>query len=250
MNKLIPFERRKLLKSKYYYILTGVAVLLALIAIITTVLLHDVISETLGTESTVSAYNQAKGSMDSVFFYIVAIFVSLFAVEDMSHGTMKNIIAKGFSRQQVYFSKYLVSLGAVLMMSLLTVGVSFLVSLILWGNAEPIQDNIPLIILGQLLGLAAYHALFFAISYSFGRTGPAISICLLGPMVISLVLDLVDLLTKKLNFKLSEYWIAPLQSNFTGDTDTSMILPGILLLACYTAAGFLLGLLLCRKKEY
>ena len=250
MNKLIPFERRKLFKSKYFYILTGVSVLLVLIAVISAKLLSNFITDILDQELQVSAYSEAKGALGGTYFYIIAIFVAMFAVEDMSHGTMKNIIAKGFTRQQVYITKYLISLGAVLLMSLITVAVSFFSTLIFWGNSLPIQDNVPLIVLGQLLGVAAYHAMFFAISYSFGKTGPAISVCLLGPIVVSLLLTLADQLLKKLRFEISDYWLSNLHANFTGDTDPSMILPGILLLACYTAVGFLLGMLLCRKKEY
>ncbi len=250
MNKLISFEARKLRKSKYYYILTAVSVLLVLIPILTAQLLNNYITSSTGEKLTVSAYSMAKSSLNESYFYIVAIFTAMFVVDDVTQGTMKNIIGKGYSREQVYFSKYLVSLGAVLLMSLLTVAVSFFSSWIIWGNSEPIGDNVPLIVLGQLLGVAAYHALFFTVSYFFGKTGPAISVCLLGPMLVSLVLSLINLLLKKSDFKLSDYWLANLHENFTGDTDTSMILPGILLLACYTAAGILLGLVFCKKKEY
>ena len=176
--------------------------------------------------------------------------VALFATEDSASGTLKNIYAKGYTRSQVYFSKYVVSLIAVLIMSAVTVVFAYGYSNSIWGNDLEIADNVSAIFIGQLLGIAAYHAIFFAISTIFGKVGSAIALNIIGPMAVSLVFGLGDAFIKSENTKLTSYWVDSLYSNFTASVSNQNILTtGIVLFAIYIGAAIFIGLFMNRKKE-
>ena len=250
MKKLIRFEFRKLFRSKYFYVLAGISVLFVLISGLTTKAINDMITASGESGSAYSAYLFTKGALSGTYTILIGIFVALFATEDNSNGTIKNIYAKGYSRNQVYFSKYIVSLFAVVMISLATVVIAYLYSNSTWGNTLAITDNVALIVFGQLFGICAYHAIFFAISSIFGKIGSAIALNIVAPMGVSLVLGMGDAFIKSENIKLTSYWLDSLFANFTSTVSDTKILPaGIALFIIYTAAAIALGLFINQKKE-
>ena len=250
MKKLLRFEFRRLRKAKYFYILTIVSLLFVVISGLTSKALNDALQQKGEAVAPYSAYLFAKGALGGTYTLLLGIFVALFATEDQSGGTMKNILAKGCGRRQIFLSKYLISLAAVLVMSLVTVVVAYGYGRSVWGSELPVTDSVPLIVLGQTLGIAAYHALFFAISYTVGKSGSAIAMNIVVPLVVSLVLGMGDAFIRSERFRLSEYWLDPLHKNFTAAaTDSAKIGIGIVLFLVYLAAAVLIGITVNRKKE-
>ncbi len=250
MGKLIKFEFRKLFKSKYFYIIGAIAIAFVLISGITTKAINDAIVAEGGEATPYSAYLFTKSALSGTFTMLIGIFAALFATEDQTCGTLKNIVAKGYSRTKLYFSKYIVSLVGVLIISALTIAVSYGYGNSIWSNSLEITDNVALIVIGQLLGLLAYHSVFFAISYTSGKVGAAIALNIIGPLGVSLILGMGDAFIKNDNFKLSSFWLDSLFSNFTSSiTDTKLIGVGIALLIVYFAIAILVGSLINRRKE-
>ena len=250
MKKLISFEFRKLFKSKYFYIITAISVIFILLSGLTNKAISDALIANGETVQPYSSYLFTKGALGGTYTMFIAIFVALFATEDSASGTLKNIYAKGYTRSQVYFSKYIVSLIAVLIMSAVTVVFAYGYSNSIWGNNLEIADNVSAIFIGQLLGIAAYHAIFFAISTIFGKVGSAIALNIIGPMAVSLVLGLGDAFIKGENTKLTSYWVDSLYSNFTVSvSDQNVLTTGIVLFAIYIGAAIFIGLFMNRKKE-
>ena len=250
MKKLINFEFRKLFKSKYFYIISAISVVFVLISGLTNKAIFDNLIENGGTVQPYSSYLFTKGALGGTYTMFIAIFVALFATEDSASGTLKNIYAKGYTRSQVYFSKYVVSLIAVLIMSAITVVFAFGYSTPIWGNSLEITDNVLLVVVGQFLGIATYHAIFFAISTIFGKVGSAIALNIIGPMAVSLVLGLGDAFIKSENTKLTSYWVDSLFSNFTSSvSDQKMMVTGIILFIVYTGVAIFVGMNMNRKKE-
>ena len=135
-------------------------------------------------------------------------------------------------------------------MSAITVVFAFGYSTPIWGNSLEITDNVLLVVVGQLLGIATYHAIFFAISTIFGKVGSAIALNIIGPMAVSLVLGLGDAFIKSENTKLTSYWIDSLFSNFTSSvSDQKMMVTGIILFIVYTGVAIFVGMNMNRKKE-
>ena len=250
MKKLISFEFRKLFKSKYFYIITAISIVFILLSGLTNKAISDALIANGETVQPYSSYLFTKGALGGTYTMFIAIFVALFATEDSTSGTLKNIYAKGYTRSQVYFSKYVVSLIAVLIMSSVTVVFAYGYSNSIWGNNLEIVDNVLLIIVGQLLGVITYHAIFFAISTIFGKVGSAIALNIIGPMAVSLVLGLGDAFIRSENIKLTSYWVDSLYSYFTASvSDQNLLTTGIVLFAIYIGAAIIIGLFMNRKKE-
>ncbi len=250
MLNLIKFEFRKLYKSKYPYIIAIISLAFALISGLTNKALYDALIESGQPVAGSSAYLSTKGALAGTFTMLIGIFVALFATEDASSGTIKNIYARGYTRVQVYYSKYIVSLAASLLISIITVLFTFVYSNAIWGNDVEIVDNVAVIIIGQLLGIIAYHTIFFAISYVFEKVGTAIALNIVAPMIVSLVLGMGDALINSDNFKLNSYWIESLYGNFTSaQSDADMLGIGIALFVVYTIAALMIGMFISNKKE-
>ena len=250
MKKLICFEFRKLFRSKYFYILTAISVIFILLSGLTNKAISDALIANGETVQPYSSYLFTKGALGGTYTMLIAIFVALFATEDCTSGTLKNIYSKGYTRSQVYFSKYFVSIIAVLIMSAITIIFAYCYSNSIWGNDLEIADNVSVIFIGQLLGVMAYHAIFFAISTISGKVGAAIALNIIGPMAVSLVLGLGDAFIKSSNAKLTSFWIDSLFSNFTSAvSNRKMLVAGIVFFATYIVAAILTGSFISRKKE-
>jgi len=247
MEKLMEFEFRKLFKAKSFYICLAVCLGLVLLGGLTTkVILEN--SEGVATPTGLSMLKGAIGS--SSITMIAGIFTALFVCEDETSGTIKNIYAKGYSRKDVYFSKYIVSLISTLIFTLASMIIAYLFGLATWGGEAPIDSNYILTILGQLILIVAYHSAFFAISSKIGKTGSSIAFNIVGPMLVSMVLTMGDAFLKSEEFSLSSYWIDSLlsslqQTEVVNSAITTSILLGIIYSVVFVGAGYMLN----KKKE-
>ena len=262
MDKLLRFEFRKLLRSKIIYIILGISVAFvvmnALVLVLLDSLMRDIDPELV---SSYSAYGFTKGALTNSFVTIAGVFVAIYATEDFTHGTCKNVIAKGFKRIEVYFSKYIVSLIAILAIAILCAATSLGMGLALFINDfGEITDNIPVIIIGQLLCVLVFHSMFFTIAYTIGKSGAAIAINIMAPLGITLILTIGNLLINKEDFDLSKYWIDGIFSNFTGSsslinlpsgqTDESLFASNFILIFVYLGISEALGIIFARRKQF
>ena len=252
MGRLIRFEFRKLFRSKYFYILAGIGLAFVVLNLVTLIVMSDIMEE-LGQGDLVpySAYLSAKSALGASFTTIAAIFIAIFACDDYMMGTLKNIVGKGYNRFALFYSKYIVSLIATILMLVINVLFAFVIGQIVWQDGVPIDDNVALIVLGQLLLVVAYHAIFFAIAYSFGRLGPSIAVNILGPSAIGLILALVDLFIENEEIVTSNYWLDGILLNFVSTaTDPDLIPISIALLVVYTLIANGVGVLIASRKQY
>lgn len=251
MNKLLRFELRKILRSKSFYVCMAISLGFLLLTLVTAKVANDAL-EAIGqpTLKLSGAFFAKSGISNASIGMISAIFVAIYVCEDFSSGTLKTILAKGNDRTKIFFSKYIITVCAVIFWSILAVLVSFLLGTALYGNKEAFKDNLVAIIFGQLFGVLAYHSLYFMISYSFGKIAPAIALNILGPLGVNLLLNFGDTIIKSDSFKLSDYWIDGIVGNFTAsETNNKLIVSGIILLIVYCAAGIVAGWLIARRKE-
>lgn len=252
MHKLIRFEFRKLFRSRYFYVIAAVSILFILFAGITYSIIKAIAGGDPGLPLT-NAYSFVKGALGNNFTILIGIFVAIAATEDNAMGTMKNIIGKGYSRLKVFLSKYLVSLVGVLIISALVVGIAFLYGTFAFEKA-PIEDNLAIVIPGQLLSIIAFHSMFYAISSGFGKIGPAIAVSIVGPMVVSLALTIADTAIATANLpvqaKPGNYWLDGLFNNFLRAPNPIGNGACFGLLFAYLALALLIGFLINRKKEY
>ncbi len=249
MGKLILFELRKLVKSKYFYVIAIISVAFIIISGLTTKTVNDFIAqEDPELVANINSYSFIKSALAGTFTILIGIFVALYAAEDYSSGTLKNIYGRGYNRINVYFSKYIVSLIGVLVITILTILSAFIFGTAAWGGMKT-DDNLAIIILGQFLCVAAYHSIFFAIAFSFGKPGAGIALNIIGPMAISLVLTMLDAFINNENINISAYWIDAIFSNFTGATDTAKVGYGMVLAIVYLGISSFAGVFVTRKRD-
>ena len=253
MGKLIRFEFRKLFRSRYFYVVMGIAMLFIVMTGITYTIIKALVAGGAATGVTTTSYSFIKGALGNNFTILIAVFVAIAATEDNASGTMKNVIGRGYSRLKVFLSKYLVSLIAVIIISALVVLVAILYGTLAFDKGE-ITDNLAVIICGQLFSLVAYHAVFYAIASGFGKIGPAIAVCIIGPMGVTLALTIANTAlagkTGLDKYLPGNYWLDGLFANFTNKANPIGDAACFGLLFGYFIVALFIGFMINRKREY
>ena len=190
----------------------------------------------------------ALGFLPTLF----ALFVSLFVAGEFQHGTMKNYVSKGFSRNKIYFSKIIVSGAAVLIMLLIHILFSLLVGTIIWGfdpYGVTTASNLIAMILNQCLLWFAFSSLFTLVSFWLRSTGIAIavnagSVFLFSSILMALNYIIGDIIT------LSDFWIL---DNITAlaslSPEKEVLQRGIIIGLCYLVASSVTGCILFKKQD-
>lgn len=247
MNNLIKFEFRKLFKSKSFYICLLICIGLVLLSGLTT----KIMVESREAIDLPSKYSMLQGAVSfGNITLISAIYTALFACEDESSNTLKNIYAKGYTRGNVFISKFIVSLLSILIFTFTCMIVAYFFGKTTWSNSFIYIDNLAIDILAQVLLVIAYHSLFFIISFTNGKIGLSIALNIVGPILISMVLTMIDAFLKLDNFKISSYWIDSLLSYLGQTTLTNQnILVAIVMGIIYFFVFITIGFILNKKKE-
>lgn len=179
---------------------------------------------------------------------LMAVFLSLFVGSEFTHGTMKNLASKNFSRTQIYLSKLIVGIGASFFLTLLSVAASTTVATALWGFGDVSSSMKSTLIKGSLIELlliAAFASLFIMFSMLVRQNGASLAtnICVLE--FVSLFIMIGEMLFKKLFRKtvtLSDYLLSMnmnevATNTLTGKLMTRSILVGIFFLVVSTCIG-------------
>ncbi len=244
MGKLLKFELRKIFRGKSIYICTAVSVFLVLIVALTSKLLT---SETGVTLTASSLLKSCLGDMNVVL--LSAIFTTVYICEDFSLGTIKNIYGKGYTRNQVYFSKYIVCLISTLIMSILCLLVSYLYGVI-FCTRDAISKDVILSVVLQLLLMISFVSMYYFVSMSIGKLGICLAINIIAPTFLSLFLTLIDGLTKWEKFHFTDYWLTNMLTAIKVSEVQSKYLwiafgGGLIYIAIFLVAGFFIN----RRRE-
>jgi ABC-2 type transport system permease protein len=243
MNRLLKFEFRKLFRQKSFYICGAIMLGLIFISALTMNLMYEVSQNLIEVTDEVNImanfdsglsglYMLSTALSNSNFTIIFAVFISLFVCGDYTNGTLKNVIARGYGRISIYISKYLVSLIAATIYTIFCWVIGFLSGTVLWGvGSLPANEttlNFVTILLVQLLSAYAYTSMFFLIAALLKKTGGSIAVGIIAPVVIVMIISLLDVLTNKITFSFSDYW---LDNCFINISATSV--PSDIMLRCF-----------------
>lgn len=121
----------------------------------------------------------------SLFFYfIIPVYVSFFATEGFEYGSIKNIIASGYSRTKYISGKYLSIVKAIIVWIFLFFGLFYLVYVmgalftgVGSANSNNLYQDMVTTFVGfglNILYLAAYAAIILLLSIIFRRTASAV----------------------------------------------------------------------------
>ena len=180
---------------------------------------------------------------------IGGIMTALLVSEDYTNDLTKNIYSKGYSREQLYLSKYVVCLVAFLIMMFVGMLVAFFFGFALDGLGT-MGDNYILSVLGIILVGIAYFTIFFGVAILIKKTGGSIAICIIGPTVVSLLLTMVDSFINIENFNFSDYWLDNRVAMLSAaDVEPKVFLITLGIAALFIVAMFIPSFLVNRKRD-
>ena len=236
MSNLIKFQLRNMFHSKLFYICLGLVLLMSpIMAFITTFM--PIIQDP------IKVFPQMGDFLFGELGIITTIFVVLFACHDYTEGTVKNIIARGYTKMQLLLSYYIVLLIALLVMYL----VVFIVTFILFinnGFGFDIKLLYPMI--NSLVEIVAFTVFFSTLSILLEKNGTAIIVCLLVPTIVSGLLGFLDGILKT---NIADYWINNISIVFLENPTLANLSYSILFYLIYIVIIFLVGLQILNKKE-
>ncbi len=249
MKNLLKFEFHKLFKAKSFYICTAIIFLMSLLTVAISVLFSNIQVEGMTITKAGPLETMINAISSSNFTMISGIFVAIFACYDYEQQTIKNVYSHGFSRNKVYFAKFIVCMAATLIMFALTLIFNYLLGLGLLNG--PYKDGNYLgLILGQIIYCITYSSFIFALALIIKKTGFSIALAILGPSLITLVITLVDSLLKLKEVKISSYWFGSFSSDLVSlATTNNRLLIVIGLSIAYCVLFVLGGYFINRKQE-
>lgn len=297
MKNLISSEMYKLQKTKSFKVCTIIGCCLALFTVVTFLLLSvamNTLVEETGEDSevvyeTMAAEYESMGMVDieiammtgiydgemilSMAFsqtslqLFLAIFIAIFVAGEFSNGTIKILVSRGYSRAQVYFSKFLSSIISGNIMTLIIVAVATIGGIIVFGWHNPktgdaaTAGELIVFLLVQFALNTAISAMFVACSMMFKSLGASLAITIasysFGSVIFLLLDELINAITQimdydvdKLPFMPSEVWIMQAVTNTsTLDLSTHDIILSLAVAAIYTAVFTLIGLQSFCKRD-
>lgn len=129
---------------------------------------------------------------DGGIWLISAACVCAFLSSEYTMGTLKNSIARGCKKTQVYFSKLISGIINTLIVTLAYVGSGALTAVFIVDKSTKVTGGqIALIILTYLLLLSAMASFFLMLCVIFRRTGFAAAAAIAAPMLISSLLNII-----------------------------------------------------------
>ena len=259
MSELLRFEFRRLFRSRTFYVCLGVSfavIVLQLLILLATTAITDVYTDMQVAMPEYNALSLLKTSTLSEFSLIAAIFVTIFSTDDFSGDTIKNVCAKGYSREHIFFSKYLSTLAGCMIILLSGMFFQFALGGLMFRQLGTAGQNFALSVLVIVLLNCGYHAIFFAIGYTMRKIGGAIVLAILGPTMYELVASLFDLAISQFakietSFRLADFTIGgQLVRMGAGDVPLSnvgwAVLTAAVFIGIFLAGSFFIN----RKRDF
>lgn len=238
MLKLLKFEFHKLIRQKSTYICILIPFIFLFLGILINKLIY--MNDNAQIPTTINILKTSLATTNLTL--ILAIFIAINVTEDYTEQTIKNIYGKGYSRESVYLTKYII----IILYTLINVIIIYLSSLLIGniffelGNIDNLITNL----ISQAIIILAYSFLSYLIAASFKKTSPAIACSILIPLIITLLFNTLDSLLKLENIKLANYWLDSFLTNINNNSNISIIIMAII----YTFIFFVSGLIINKKQ--
>ncbi len=238
MKRLVKLQLRNLFSLKSFYVCTALMLLSPIINLVASLLVKKKFTATFIPE---------VSSLLSGTEIVITVVIVLFACLDSNDGTLKNIISRGYTKKQYLLSKYIVALIATLIMYLAPIILTFIITI---GNGMGFASKYAYYILAYLMQIGAIICLYVVLSYVFGKIGPSMIACLIGPNIVGTALPLLKLLIKTEKINIANFWITNISgSAIVKNPDIVDLLVVAGLAAVYIIGLLSLGLYLGKKKE-
>ncbi len=206
MLNLLRSDFYRLFKSKSYYICT--LILAALIAGSAFIMdwASKQVSAAGGSTVGLSLQDGFSYGISSMFSasnnpLFMGIIIAIFITADFSHGTMKNVVSKGFARTKIYLSKLITMISAIYIMSVVVFIFGTVSAWIITGKFGSFTASYTGEILRmagiELILYAALVAIFVMIGMTVRNTGGVIAVNIVGIISFGpMIYQLLDYLIK------------------------------------------------------
>lgn len=276
MLNLLKSDFYKLFRMKSFYVCCIVAAAIATITILLQSSVNNMMEEVGAVmESQIVTlenvlYNILSPSGD--WFILIIIAVSLFITIEYNAGTLKNIAARGFKRENIFLSKMIVCVVEAIILALIFAVVSIIAAIILLGiPSNGFSDNfwgeIFTVYGVDILILIGYTSFVAMIAYLIRTNGGTIAITLcvhyLVPTII-MMFNAAALMSTETGESSVEvmmsystnpygdiayYWIGTLSGTVIESCRNGTIYIPILAALAYIVVTSTLGMLIFKKRD-
>ncbi len=249
MKNLLKLEFYKLKRRKSFYICTAIILLELMLNLISTnsVLKDDPFAFMYLSATGIECMQEA--AYISSFTLIAGIFVVLFVCEDFEQQTVKNIVAKGYTRVQIFLAKAVAVWASASAMFVLCVLFAFCMGTLFFGVGD-IYSNLFSVMVAQYLAAMAELAAAFFLAFLLRKNGRSIAAYIMASVLGSLALALADIVLEFEKVFLADYWYPVLLGTISYlPVDTECLTRALIASPLYIAVFFAAGLFLSRKTE-
>ncbi len=242
MKRLLKLQFRNVFHNKLFYVCLGLSLLLGpVLSIVLSLTLSNMFQTGNGIDQKVLP--QIISFLGSELGLVSIIYIALFSCLDFNEGTTKNIIARGYTKKQLLFSKYIVSIISLFTMYLVTCLILFIVYI---KNGIGFESVLLLQLLVYIIGIIATTIFYSTISFISEKNSAAIIVCLFIPQIISFAIAAIETQTK---LSISKYWIDNVSATFKSKpTISNMIFPVVCYLV-YIVVIPIIGSKIIKNKE-
>ena len=240
MKNLLKFEIRKLKQTKSIYICLVIAMLMLGLNTYLAAQFQD----------SMTVQESMKGYVSSsMLIMILGIIVPLVVCEDYTNHTLKNIIARGFSRIQVILCKYAMVVVICLLYNFVIAILSYLLGSFFFQSGNSPDYFISSMIVQILLSLA-YATIFFVVSILNTHLGVSIAINIIGPAFLSLGLSMIDLFVNINDFQFSALHLDTfIESMSQINVVSKDIVQAVCASLVYICISLFIGIMCFKRKE-
>ena len=287
MRNLFHFECSKLFKAKVFYICAIVLVGIILLLMGTQKLTEVIAQEAIGLSPEEMIYDSPEdqelmesmslgifssarsglawvlNALNSTYVFIAfGAFVAVWFIGDYQSRTVQHALTKGYSRTEIFFSKYFSSLLVCLIYAVLAMLVGFIFGSLFWKVGKDFSAKFLLLVLAQFVIIAAFNAMFCFFATLGFKMAPALILSIAIPIVIPMVLSLVDLFSQINGFweetaeveepvlESTKFWLSGMLSGVSKiKAETKDILRAFLGGAGYMGVFTVFSWLLAKKRD-
>ena len=236
MNRLVKLQLRNIFHSRFFYVCLALVLLLSPIG----QFLLEMFSKSTKPSP---VFTVLITYFNSELDLISKIFIVLLCCMDFSEGTTKNIIARGYTRTQLLFSKYIATLIGLFTIYLAVIILSFALFI---KNGLGYDNTTILLLVDSFIAIISYTIMYATISFVLEKNVSAIIACIFIPAIASLVLTLLD---NNMHLDIGKYWIENVSDAFRKDPTLSNLIVPVLLYIGYIVAFIYGGIGLLKNKE-
>lgn len=254
MSRLVKFELSKLKKQKSLFICTGAMVISLFLSVLMTWGMEKLGAMIMGPDNVMALFGSdfitivLQSANNGSIAMIGGIVVAIFVCSEYSQGTIKNIVARGYSRTKIYFAKFVAVSVMISAMYIVAIIFGALFGILFYGFSAPADMSWIGSLAVQLVATVALGAFSFFMSAVFKKMAPAIILILVIPTVLQLILNVIDIFAST---NISDYWISSVYTSLsTVGLPVDRILISLGVSVAYVAAFVAGGWALSRKSSY